>query len=117
MSTLKYTGVINKTKWRRSRYRKQRLIEVDGITSQETWDPSSMFPESDGDLRHLVSDTEAYRIDLIAHKYYGDQYLWWVIAVANGIVDPFRDLSNHENATPTILRIPDPALVNSLVVR
>jgi nucleoid-associated protein YgaU len=27
------------------------------------------------------------RLDLLAHKYYGDQTLWWVIATANNIND------------------------------
>lgn len=29
------------------------------------------------------------RMDMLAHRYYGDDQLWWVIAAANRIVDPF----------------------------
>jgi nucleoid-associated protein YgaU len=41
-----------------------------------------------------AKDTDMYiiseagdRLDLLAHKYYGDQNLWWVIATANNIND------------------------------
>jgi nucleoid-associated protein YgaU len=36
---------------------------------------------------HIVKGGE--RLDVIAHKYYGDEDYWWVIALANRIMDPF----------------------------
>lgn len=29
------------------------------------------------------------RMDMLAHRYYGDDQLWWVIAAANRIINPF----------------------------
>lgn len=40
------------------------------------------------------------RLDLIAHKFYQESKLWWVIAKANNITDPLEVPEN------TILRIP-----------
>lgn len=31
------------------------------------------------------------RLDLLAYRVYGETRLWWVIALANGIDDPFDD--------------------------
>jgi nucleoid-associated protein YgaU len=36
---------------------------------------------------HIVQGGE--RLDVIAHKYYGDEDYWWIIALANRIMDPF----------------------------
>ena len=40
---------------------------------------------SDNDLYVISEVTD--RLDLLAHKYYGDRTLWWIIAVANNIND------------------------------
>lgn len=29
------------------------------------------------------------RLEVISHRYYGDEDYWWVIALANRIMDPF----------------------------
>lgn len=34
-------------------------------------------------------------LDSVAYKYYGDESLWWVIAIFNNIVDPILDLDNR----------------------
>ena len=39
--------------------------------------------ETNGDL-HVIS-TEGDRLDNLAHKYYGDVSLWWIIAKANNL--------------------------------
>lgn len=41
------------------------------------------------ELYHKVSIKEANRLDLIAFNYYGDSSMWWLIAIANNIIDPF----------------------------
>lgn len=60
----------------------------------ETWtDPTSTNPLGpdilDGvdTLEHILSAGD--RLDVMAHKYYGDSEYWWVIALANRIQDPF----------------------------
>lgn len=38
---------------------------------------------------HIVTDSEANRLDKIAQKYYNDSTYWWLIAIANNIINPF----------------------------
>ena len=38
-------------------------------------------------IEHIVVSGE--RLDVISHRYYGDEDYWWVIALANRIMDPF----------------------------
>ncbi len=47
---------------------------------------SVIYPKikpTDNDLYVISESTD--RLDLLAHKYYGDKSLWWVIAVANNL--------------------------------
>jgi hypothetical protein len=49
---------------------------------------SIIYPKikpTDNDLYVISEATD--RLDLMAHKYYGDRALWWIIAVANNIND------------------------------
>ena len=59
------------------------------------------YPEiSIGNSDAFISSKEGDRLDTLAHSYYGDNTLWWIIAKANGI----RGKIGLEVATP--LRIP-----------
>jgi hypothetical protein len=40
-----------------------------------------------------VTDSEAGTPDAIAYKFYGDEKLWWLICVFNGIVDPYEEIA------------------------
>ena len=49
-------------------------------------------PQERAWLKKFLTDNDLYiisessdRLDLLAHKYYGDKSLWWVIAVANNL--------------------------------
>lgn len=42
------------------------------------------------DLIHTVQYNESLRLDLLAHRYYNNALLWWVIAQANGLKDPIQ---------------------------
>lgn len=47
--------------------------------------PSIKYPNiplSEGDAYILCNSTDRY--DKLAHDYYGDSSLWWIIAIANG---------------------------------
>lgn len=64
-----------------------RLLFADLVTSDgvEFWD-TLVLPDArprQDDIQHVVSSTD--RIDLLAHRYYGDSRLWWVIAWANNL--------------------------------
>ena len=86
---------------RYSRYRNfDILVDNEGREMFETW-RNLKIPKTDEDMFHEVRVKDKYRIDLIAHKYYNNQDLWWVIALANNVKDPFFDLEVGE-----ILRIP-----------
>lgn len=57
-------------------------------------------PTSPFDQYYTVAEFEIRRIDLISYKFYGTPELWWIILLANNIIDPF-------GLTPgIILRIP-----------
>lgn len=59
-----------------------------------------VIPERSDDSYHQVDSSTENRLDLISYKYYNDSELWWIIAYANGITDPFNI------KTGTLLRIP-----------
>ena len=47
---------------------------------------TTYYPEilvSDGDI--FIFPTDGDRLDTLAHKYYGNTTLWWIIAKANGL--------------------------------
>jgi len=53
-----------------------------------------------------VSEANVGRLDRISHEEYDTVSLWWVIAAANGIIDPRRDMHAGQR-----LLIPDFALI------
>lgn len=63
------------------------------------------YVESKRDKIHVANDDED--LTQIAYKYYGDSKLWWLIADANNLIDPFVPLANGRN-----LIIPDKDLIN-----
>lgn len=58
-----------------------------------------------------VNDMEQNTPDLIAYGYYGDERLFWIICLANRIMDPFTELP-----VGTKLFIPDFAAVQEYVI-
>jgi hypothetical protein len=107
--TIEYAGILTGAVGKSSRYKNHQVIEVNNVASQETWNPPEI-PVTAKDKYHRVS-SEKWRLDKLAYYYYGDQHLWWVIAYANGIVDPFMELDDQ--TSPQFLRIPDPQSVMS----
>lgn len=47
----------------------------------------------------------------IAYRATGDSYLWWTVAEANGVVDPWEDLRQFQREGTT-LRVPSVHRVN-----
>lgn len=66
------------------------------------------IPTHPDDNYFLVTLKYANRLDLIAHKFYSESKLWWVIATANNIEDPM-DLP-----VDTFLRVPAKASLYGL---
>ena len=68
------------------------------------------IPDSENDIEHIVEERD--RLDLLADTHYGEQLLWWVIALRNNFDLPDANL----NAGDTIV-IPDPDTVLARYVR
>ena len=86
-----------------SRYKNCRTIynsDYDA-TYFELNENRTISTDSDSTQYHLVEQTELNRLDIIANKYYGDPTLYWVIAMANEMLDPFILQPN------TVLKIPN----------
>lgn len=63
---------------------------------------TTMYPVIDKDINDIYIVTrDTDRLDILAHRYYGDSRSWWIIAVAN-------NLNNGSLVVPagTRLRIP-----------
>tara|TARA_B100000287_G_C20431672_1_gene701784 strand:+ start:415 stop:726 length:312 start_codon:yes stop_codon:yes gene_type:complete len=73
---------------------------VYGITLYPT------IPIQDGDKFYVPTDGE--RLDTLAHKFYDDQSLWWIIAEANFLksgsfaLDPDKELRIPMNISPIL---------------
>ncbi len=90
----------------RSRYAGMRVIDGNHYATWE--DPTSsntMGPDIlDGveTLDHVLVAGE--RLDIIAHRYYGDEDYWWVIALSNRIMDPFMLVVGTKLRIPSDVR-------------
>ena len=70
------------TKHKRKIMSRGSKSELYDITSNQTTIYSSI-PKSDSDIYILTQPGD--RLDNLAHKYYGNQNLWWYLAKANGL--------------------------------
>ena len=83
-----------------SRYAKSyRLLNKNDEQYIETYEGQT-FPKSADDTYHIVTSRDKNRLDLISFQYYKTPLLWWVIAEASEIIDPFNVPIN------SVLRIP-----------
>ena len=76
------------------------IIDEDGDTYRATYE-SVTIPKKTTDHYYVVEPPYENRLDLIAYKFYKSSLLYWVIAEASDLVDPF------ELPVGTLLRIPD----------
>lgn len=83
------------------RYKNLRRIQDPETKNiyHETWF-QKIIDKSNEDQYFTVSIAEQGRLDIIASKYYNTPRFWWVIALANNIIDPF------DVPVDTVLRIP-----------
>lgn len=66
-----------------SRYQSNSLIHFPGKPRQLKSNIYPPIPRSVSDI-YIISNS-GDRLDLLSFKYYQDQTLWWIIAVANGL--------------------------------
>jgi len=85
-----------------------RFSKLAAIGGTEFWTRPDLpeIPYRPDELVHVLEHGQ--RLDQLAHEYYDDHRLDWVIAAANGIRDMTLDL--HVNME---LRIPSPGYVTS----
>jgi len=85
-----------------SRYNQIRfLLNQNNIPVQESWHPPEIKEQSTDRYFEVTIDF-AHRPDLISYMYYGTMQLYWVIALANDMIDPIAETSVGKR-----LRIPD----------
>jgi len=80
-----------------SRYRSVKYFQRDtpsvgSYVEAESWYPTEI-PKSQTDLFTKVKSGEEGRLDLVALRVYGLPQLWWVIAFANDVIDPFEEIT------------------------
>ena len=97
-----YKELKNKSKNHSDRYKNCKILE-DADTSDVLLSTREIqeIPTNPSDIYHRVKSNEVSRLDILAHQYYKNPLLWWVIAQANGISDPFRLIESG-----TLVRIP-----------
>lgn len=98
-----YKTLDNNSKDRSDRYRNCKVLEDEdtGDIILSTIEDIDIYPRS-SDIFHRVKSHEVCRLDILAHQYYRNPLLWWIIAKANNIYNPFKDIEPG-----TLLRIPN----------
>lgn len=73
-----------------SRYTTLRRIQDKdtGIIHHENW-TQKFVDETSGDQFYTVTIREENRLDIISNDFYSTSRYWWVIALANYLMDPF----------------------------
>lgn len=83
-----------------SRYGIYRLIVDNDNTTYTETSNQTPIKETKEDIYYQVLPEEENRLDIISNKHYSSPDFWWVIAMANDIIDPLYVRRG------TILRIP-----------
>jgi len=94
-----------------SRYKHTNIYEgPDGSFYFGIWKVPTI-EENPYDTFYTVKFSEARRLEKIAFMKYGNVNLWWVLALANNILDPFSELSEGQ-----VIRIPNLAYIISQIL-
>lgn len=78
-----------------SRYKDTKVFSEGGIVEFALFEAPNEFVEARTDFKiHRVKQNEVGFLDLLAVRYYGRGYetLWWVIALANALIDPETEM-------------------------
>jgi len=87
------------------------LVQDSGVLYYEVPTIPAIASNPDDEF-HIIKPNEVARLDKLAYKYYLDDTLWWVIAVANAIFFPM-----DETPVGTVLRIPSKRVVYAEIIR
>lgn len=86
-----------------SRLRFADLVQSEQVVYWDTLDLPEIVAQGD-DQQYTVQGND--RIDTLAHKFYGDPVLWWVLAAANDL-----ELLPTALYSGQVLRVPSPRYV------
>tara|TARA_R110000765_G_scaffold210467_2_gene315672 strand:- start:87 stop:389 length:303 start_codon:yes stop_codon:yes gene_type:complete len=89
-----------------SRYTSNKRIQYTGKPRQLSSNIYPNIPRAQSDV-YLISNS-GDRLDILSHQYYGDQTLWWIIAVAN-------DLGKHGMIVPPGIQLRIPTDTSSIL--
>ena len=120
-----YLGINNPTETRRYRKiydfptymnpKKYNYVNRYGNTRRIVSEDGTIFYETVSNYKITESNEDSYitvenmpRLDIISYNMYGNSSYWWMIAMANNILDAFEEIPNG-----TVLRIPNIASVYS----
>lgn len=101
-----------------SRFTKSDLFLSTSETNPEVYDTSfSRFPYNGytfsprrGDRYVNIDISKEHRLDILSNVYYHTPLLWWVLALANNIRDPFNEVFVGKT-----LRIPPLSYILSII--
>lgn len=74
----------------------------DGTYLWDTFQFRPEVPTSEDDLYHELTAGEVGKLDVVSFYYYGTVDLWWVIAIANNILNPLRIPAGTRLRIPSI---------------
>ncbi len=99
------------SRYRNARYFKREIRRRVIRIEPESWE-APVIPESALTRMTLVRSGEVGALDLISERVYGTDRLWWVLAIANDIIDPFLDVTaNKELKFPTFSYVTSSILI------
>lgn len=89
-----------------SRYSVLRVVEESQDLYLESYN-SVEVPVTDQDNYHVVKEKEVNRLDIISNLYYGTPNNWWMIALANNMIDPLVVNKGTMLRIPSLMTITD----------
>ena len=75
-----------------SRYSDTPVFIAEGRLILSTFNRPTFTPAIEN-KRYTVTGATQNRLDVISQKFYGTPQLWWLIAFANNIIDPFTEVT------------------------
>ena len=80
------------SRYKGSKYYQRVIAGVGTYVEPEIWKAPEV-PDAANDLYTEVLAGEEGRLDLVAMRIYRHDSLWWILALANNIIDPFEEVT------------------------